>query len=71
MPGEKDAIAAVVPLKGEANLLVIGEVTGIHLRDDCIHDGHFDVLAYQPLSRLGYRDYARVTELFSLARPDD
>ena len=61
----------IVTLKGDANFLVIGEVTGIHMRDDCIRDGRFDVLAYQPLTRLGYRDYARITELFSLARPDD
>ena len=59
----------IVELAGEANHLVIGEVTGVHLRDDCLVDGRFDVLAYQPVARLGYRDYARVTELFSMTRP--
>jgi hypothetical protein len=34
-------------------------------------DGVFDVTRYKPLARLGYRDYARVEEVFSLARPDD
>ena len=34
-------------------------------------DGRFDVTTYQPLSRLGYRDYARVTDLFEIIRPDD
>ncbi len=61
----------IVKLEGEANFLVIGEVVGVHLRDDCVEDGIFNVLKYEPLTRLGYRDYSRITELFSLARPDD
>ena len=61
----------IIPLKGGINFLVLGEVVGVHLRDDCMKDGRFDVTSYQPLARLGYRDYARVTELFELARPDD
>ncbi len=59
----------IVKLEGAANFAVFGEVTGVHLRDDCIVDGRFDVLTYQPVARLGYRDYARVTELFSMQRP--
>ncbi len=61
----------LVKLEGEANLVVFGEVVGIHLRDDCVRDGIFDVLSYQPLTRLGYRDYSRITDLFSLARPGE
>ena len=64
-------LSQIVQLEGPSNYLVLGEVVGVHLRDDCVVDGKFDVLQYQPLSRLGYRDYARVTDLFSLARPDD
>ena len=64
-------LTQIVDLPGEANKAVFGEVTGIHLRDNCIVDGRFDVTTFQPLARLGYRDYARVTELFSLQRPDD
>ncbi len=64
-------LTKLVQLPGEANLVAFGEVTGIHLRDDCLKDGLFDVTSFQPLARLGYRDYARVTELFSLKRPDD
>jgi flavin reductase (DIM6/NTAB) family NADH-FMN oxidoreductase RutF len=59
----------IVKLAGKANFAVFGEVVGVHLRDDCIVDGRFDVLTYQPVARLGYRDYARVTELFSMTRP--
>lgn len=64
-------LVEIVKLKGEANFLAIGEVVGIHLRDDCLKDGIFDVTTFQPLSRLGYRDYSRVTELFSLKRPGE
>ncbi len=64
-------LVEIVKIKGEANFLAIGEVVGIHLRDDCLKDGIFDVSTFQPLSRLGYRDYARVTELFSLKRPGE
>ena len=61
----------IVQLEGKANFVVFGEVTGIHMRDDCLVDGIFDVTKYQPLARLGYRDYARITEVFALPRPDD
>ena len=64
-------LVEIVTLRGAANLMAIGEVTGVHMRDDCLRDGRFDVTLYQPLARLGYRDYARVTELFELLRPDD
>lgn len=50
--------------------MAIGEVTGVHLRDNCIVDGIFDVTTYRPLSRLGYKDYAVVDNTFTLARPD-
>ena len=64
-------LTQIIDLPGASNRVVFGEVTGIHLRDDCLREGRFDVTTFQPLARLGYRDYARVTELFSLARPDD
>lgn len=61
----------IVELAGEANAIVIGEVTGVHLRDDCIVDGKFDATRFSPLARMGYRDYAVVREVFELTRPDD
>ncbi|MBT0956004.1 flavin reductase family protein [Alphaproteobacteria bacterium KMM 3653] len=64
-------LTQIVPLPGAANFAVFGEVTGVHLRDDCIVDGIFDVTRYQPLARMGYRNYASVTEQFELTRPDD
>lgn len=64
-------LTQIVTLEGEANYMVLGEVTGVHMRDDCVTDGRFDVLSFKPLSRLGYRDYSVVTDLFALKRPGD
>lgn len=61
----------IVQLEGESNFAVFGEVVGIHMRDDCLVDGRFDVTRFQPLTRLGYRDYGVIKEVFSLTRPDD
>lgn len=61
----------IVKIEGEANFVVFGKVVGVHLRDDCIVDGRFDVTTFNPLSRLGYRDYTVVREVFELKRPDD
>ncbi|WP_195818625.1 flavin reductase family protein [Roseobacter sp. MH60115] len=59
----------IIKVEGETNFVVFGEVVGVHIRNDTIVDGRFDVTSFQPLSRLGYHDYARVTELFELVRP--
>jgi len=61
----------IVTLRGQHNYLIIGEVVGIHLRDDCLRGGRFDVTAFHPLARLGYRDYAAVREVITLKRPDE
>jgi flavin reductase (DIM6/NTAB) family NADH-FMN oxidoreductase RutF len=51
------------------NHLVIGRVTGIHLRDDCLKNGRFDVTAFVPVARLGYLDYTFIREVKALPRP--
>ncbi len=61
----------IVKIEGAANYVVMGEVTGVHIRDNCLRDGRFDVTTFRPLARLGYRDYSIVTDLFELQRPDD
>ena len=58
----------IIDLPGSAKM-VIGKVVGVHLRDEHIRDGIFDVTSYQPLARLGYRDYSVVRDVFSLERP--
>ena len=60
----------IVPLAGQANFAVFGVVTGIHMRDDCVVDGRFDPRAAGGwIARLGYKDYAAVTDLFEMDRP--
>lgn len=62
-------LTEVVTLKGAGNFLILGEVTGIHIRDDCLSEGRFDVTRYQPLARGGYKDYSVVREVFEMTRP--
>ena len=62
-------LTRILRLPGVDNRVVFGEVTGIHLRDDCLADGRFDVLKYGPVMRLGYQDYSSVTSVFSMIRP--
>lgn len=61
----------IVQLAGEANFVVFGEVVGVHLRDDCLHEGRFDIARFNPVARLGYRDYTVVRDTFTLKRPSD
>lgn len=61
----------IITLQGPDNVMVIGEVTGIHIRDDCVVNGRFDVTRFGITARLGYRDYAVIRTLRSLKRPDD
>jgi flavin reductase (DIM6/NTAB) family NADH-FMN oxidoreductase RutF len=60
-----------IVLRGPDNFLLVGEVTGIHLRDDCVVDGRFDITRFRPVARLGYRDYTVVRDLFELKRPGE
>lgn len=51
--------------------MVFGEVVGVYIDDRYLKDGMFDIAAAQPLARLGYMDYAVITQqsLFTLNRP--
>jgi flavin reductase (DIM6/NTAB) family NADH-FMN oxidoreductase RutF len=64
-------LTQIVKLEGAHNFAVFGEVVGVHLRDDCMVDGLFDITKFNPLARLGYRDYSVVREVFSLNRPGE
>lgn len=55
--------------KSSGVILVTGEVVGVHLDEGVMRDGLFDVIAAGNLSRLGYMDYAAVTEVFQMRRP--
>ena len=64
-------LTQIVQLPGAANFVVFGEVVGVHLRDDCMVNGRFDVTRFQPLARGGYKDYSVVREVFELTRPNE
>jgi len=63
----------VVPLPrddGSAHYhLVIGRVVGIHIDDRFIRNGRVDTAAMQPIARMGYSEYATVTEAWRMRRP--
>ena len=51
------------------NLLVIGEVIGVHIRDEYLEEGLLDILKYNPVARMGYMDYTTVEDRWSMKRP--
>lgn len=58
------------PGDGSPNNIVIGQVVGVHVADEVITDGIIDIQKVNPLSRLGYLDYAPLGNIFSMKRPD-
>jgi flavin reductase (DIM6/NTAB) family NADH-FMN oxidoreductase RutF len=50
--------------------MVIGRVIGIHIDDRYIENGRVNTGALKPLARLGYAEYATITETWRMRRPD-
>jgi flavin reductase (DIM6/NTAB) family NADH-FMN oxidoreductase RutF len=50
-------------------IVVAGEVVGVHIDDAYLKDGLFDITMAGNVSRLGYMDYAAVSDIFSMRRP--
>ena len=55
--------------QGWVNIVVIGEVVGVHIREEHLKDGLLDVLSYNPVARMGYMDYTTVEDRWSMQRP--
>lgn len=55
--------------EGGRNVVVFGEVVGVHIDESILVDGFVDIAKLRPISRLGYKDYAVVEEVFSMDRP--
>ncbi|WP_137132747.1 flavin reductase family protein [Rhizobium sp. FY34] len=53
------------------SMVIFGEVLGIHIDENIIHDGRVDLAIARPLSRLGYMDYAGLGPIFEILRPTD
>jgi len=52
-----------------ANIVVIGQVMGIHIDEAALVDGMLDMSIAAPLGRLGYMDYADASQAFQMRRP--
>lgn len=57
------------PDSANGGVLIIGTITGIHIDDAVVKDGKVDVTIYKPLARLGYMDYAKISDVFTMQRP--
>ena len=55
--------------QGGGYIVVIGTVTSIYIDDAVLRDGMDDYAAFMPISRLGYRDYGRSSDIFQKKRP--
>lgn len=51
------------------SFLVLGEVVGIHIGEAWLTDGMVDAAKVRYLSRLGYKDYGIIDDVFPLDRP--
>ncbi|MEM7178268.1 MAG: flavin reductase family protein [Pseudomonadota bacterium] len=51
------------------NIMVIGEVVGVHIEDTHLVDGLLDPTRFHPVARMGYLDYTTVTESWKMLRP--
>ncbi len=51
------------------NKMVLGEILGIRIDDSVIKDGLVRYDRLRPIGRLGYMDYVRVSDVFSIKRP--
>jgi flavin reductase (DIM6/NTAB) family NADH-FMN oxidoreductase RutF len=58
-------------LSGEPseNVMVFGQVVGIHIDEAILRDGRIDMALAQPIARLGYMDYSESSDVFELFRP--
>jgi flavin reductase (DIM6/NTAB) family NADH-FMN oxidoreductase RutF len=62
-----------VPLPGANGVandfLVIGQVVGVHIADDLIVDGRVNTAALTAVARLGYSEYATISDTWQMRRP--
>ena len=54
---------------GDPNVVVFGEVVGVHIEDRYLVEGRVDTVALRPIGRLGYLDYVEVNNAFTMERP--
>ncbi|MDJ0612912.1 MAG: flavin reductase family protein [Rhizobiaceae bacterium] len=50
-------------------IMIIGQVTGVHIDEQYIRDGRFDVALAKPVTRLGYLDFGYSNGFHEMPRP--
>jgi flavin reductase (DIM6/NTAB) family NADH-FMN oxidoreductase RutF len=56
-------------LDNSINRTILGNVLGVHIRDEVLKDGLIDLDRIKPLARLGYQEYTAVDNVFKMTRP--
>ena len=51
------------------NIIVIGQVVGVHIDEAYLVDGRFDLVKAGTITRAGYLDYLKAETVFTMARP--
>ncbi|NLS05264.1 flavin reductase family protein [Rhizobium sp. P32RR-XVIII] len=51
------------------NVMVFGEVVGIHIDEAIVSNGRLDMSLARPTARMGYMDYSEASEVFEMFRP--
>ncbi|NTG47067.1 flavin reductase family protein [Agrobacterium rhizogenes] len=51
------------------NVMVFGQVVGIHINETIIRNGRLDMALARPVARMGYMDYSEGSDVFELVRP--
>lgn len=51
------------------NVVVFGQVVGIHIDEAIIRDGRVDPALARPVGRMGYMDYVEASSVFEMLRP--
>jgi flavin reductase (DIM6/NTAB) family NADH-FMN oxidoreductase RutF len=51
------------------NVMVFGEVVGIHIDEAIISNGRLDMSIARPVARMGYMDYSEGSDVFEMFRP--
>ncbi len=66
-------LTQIIPLLSdtadEQNTAIFGRVIGMHIDDGVLTDGKVDIRKVNPISRLGYKDYACVGDIFQMNAP--
>lgn len=50
-------------------IVAVGQVVGVHIRDEFLVDGLFDMVKAGNVARLGYFDYSSIDSVFAMRRP--